>query len=256
VRTQEIDHKIKIDYLIINSNRFQSYNVNVYVSFDGGRTFLGPIQRVSGDVGKDVTYGSTKSIMWDAYQEFPAFNGKALYNIQLEVIQKDAKPHLYLGYKGSYNVPLGLLMGINRKRGFYVSCRVNNQFFINQHADFLSEGEIIKDYDLPGHYEFTSKVTKQRLSATIGVTLPLSFNFHWYIGGGQAVYNYLVEISEYNEVNELTGTALIKNTKKSYTGFELETGFFLKTNHVFMSAGIASPAFKTVEAVIAIGIYI
>lgn len=47
----------------------QSYTVELYLSLDSGKTFSGPLQYVSGDVGNQVKTGRNLLIRWDAIQE-------------------------------------------------------------------------------------------------------------------------------------------------------------------------------------------
>jgi hypothetical protein len=70
------EKKIYIPYTIKESLKYQNiYGIEVYYSQDKGETYKGPLQKVSGDVGKNITPGE-KLIVWNYFEEDSTFNGQ------------------------------------------------------------------------------------------------------------------------------------------------------------------------------------
>ncbi len=62
--------------------------VSLFVSLTGGKTWTGPLLRVSGDVGKDISGGS-HNIRWEVLEELEQLVGN---NIQFKVVASGKKP--------------------------------------------------------------------------------------------------------------------------------------------------------------------
>lgn len=68
--------RIFLPYEIKESAKFHHlFDINLYYSEDKGKTFIGPLQKLEGDFGEDITPGK-KLIIWNYYEEAPNFTGK------------------------------------------------------------------------------------------------------------------------------------------------------------------------------------
>ena len=65
IRIQQSDEQ-----LIIMYDLRENIDIELYVSFDGGLTFQGPLQHVVGSVGKNVARGNDKVVVWNVLREF------------------------------------------------------------------------------------------------------------------------------------------------------------------------------------------
>ena len=65
IRVQQEDHILMIMYDLV-----ERADIEVYASFDGGVTYTGPLQYVTGAVGQRVAPGVDKMIAWNVYSEF------------------------------------------------------------------------------------------------------------------------------------------------------------------------------------------
>ena len=65
VQAKTEGNTVVVSYQLESSNLVQ---ITLYVSEDGGRTFVGPIKNVRGDVGKNIQQGSRR-IVWDVLNE-------------------------------------------------------------------------------------------------------------------------------------------------------------------------------------------
>ena len=76
--------KIVINYTLNGKEGISAYEIELYVSPDGGNTWQGPLTAVSGAVGKEQTSGTSKSITWDVLKE-PGFTQLFGDNIQFKI---------------------------------------------------------------------------------------------------------------------------------------------------------------------------
>ena len=77
----EPNNSIEITYDLSGNN--QVFKISLYYSNDGGKTFKGPVDRVSGDVGVQILPGEAKKIYWNYFYEDEEFTGENLvFNIR------------------------------------------------------------------------------------------------------------------------------------------------------------------------------
>lgn len=60
---------VVVSYDLTGGEQGQKFTVNLFVSEDGGSTFKGPLQAVTGDVGSGITTGYSKQIIWEVLSE-------------------------------------------------------------------------------------------------------------------------------------------------------------------------------------------
>jgi uncharacterized protein (TIGR02145 family) len=69
VRATQAGQKIEINYDLINAGANQQFDIAVYCSVNGGYAWGIPLKKVEGDVGKGVTAGQNKKIVWFVLNE-------------------------------------------------------------------------------------------------------------------------------------------------------------------------------------------
>ncbi|MFN7691788.1 MAG: formylglycine-generating enzyme family protein, partial [Bacteroidota bacterium] len=75
---------ILVNYTINGKEGITAYEIELYVSPDGGSTWQGPLTAVTGDVGNAETAGTGKSITWEVLKE-PGFSQLIGDNIQFKI---------------------------------------------------------------------------------------------------------------------------------------------------------------------------
>lgn len=75
------------------------YNISLYYTLDKGKTWLGPMLKISGDAGSSQSPGTNKLIIWDALSEQGPLEGMVQFKIETEIMPepvtetvKEAKP--------------------------------------------------------------------------------------------------------------------------------------------------------------------
>jgi formylglycine-generating enzyme required for sulfatase activity len=69
VKARQEDKKIVISYDLAGGDAGQTYTVGLLVSEDGGYSWKGPAQAVSGDVGSGIKSGYSTQLVWDVLAE-------------------------------------------------------------------------------------------------------------------------------------------------------------------------------------------
>jgi hypothetical protein len=243
---------IEIYYDLTGAKYYQYFSVALYVSIDGGLTYQGPFSQVKGDIGPEIAEGTNKKIIWDVLNEMPDFGGNVKFDVRATVMEKKVKNRIFVGYKGSYTAPIGLVAGMTGKIGFYVSGRLNPGYF--ESVGYETDGNSITNYDQAGYYTFLSDDKIQRLSVTGGVQLQLGWKVHIYAGGGFAQYNLLWHIQQYDYPETPKGKQWVKHTGESFVSYEAEAGIMLQLKRFFITAGAASPNLEWVDITIGAGV--
>ncbi|MBU2649358.1 MAG: fibrobacter succinogenes major paralogous domain-containing protein [Bacteroidetes bacterium] len=68
-------------YYDLNGDTQNDYNISVYCSTDGGKTWGDPLQKVSGSVGDNTRPGAGKKISWDVLSEREKLEGQVKFRI-------------------------------------------------------------------------------------------------------------------------------------------------------------------------------
>ncbi|MFK7947131.1 MAG: formylglycine-generating enzyme family protein, partial [Saprospiraceae bacterium] len=74
-----------ITYDLVDTKADQTFDISLYVSTDNGSTWQGPLEQVSGDVGKGLVVGRNSSITWDALREFARLKAKVGFRVEAKV---------------------------------------------------------------------------------------------------------------------------------------------------------------------------
>lgn len=126
--------------VIVTFSLDREADISLFVSTDGGSTFLGPLEKVSGDVGEKVSSGKC-SITWDPIAEFGGISGSDIcFKVKAEPARKPAtaassrskagkEPFARFGVGAgigtmqigtesllTYHIPVELLLGRNSQR--------------------------------------------------------------------------------------------------------------------------------------------
>jgi len=252
VRSQLSGNEVIITYDISGGRFFNYYTISLYVSRDDGTTYEGPLEEVSGDVGEKIRRGSHQ-ITWDAMKEIPFVDQNFVFDVKAEVFEDDLKPAIFISYVGNTSTPIGLRVGMIGKIGFYAEARLNSGAF--ESVDFTYEDGEIKDYDLPGYYEFTGGKGYSDFSVLGGITFQPWLNTYLFAGAGYGWDKYLHEITNYSyEDDQPTGKSNVVNADYNLSGFELDAGAMYRFKMILVSAGVTTISFKNIGWTAGVGV--
>jgi len=73
------DGKVAVTYDILGAKANQKFNIELYGSQNN---FSSPLTSVAGDVGKDITGGAGKKIVWNASEELDDYKGEMNFRVK------------------------------------------------------------------------------------------------------------------------------------------------------------------------------
>jgi len=220
--------------------------VRLFVSLDGGTTYLGPLRQVSGDL-TDVKAGFGHSIVWDVLKELDVdeFDSDQV-RFKLNILLKERWPKetfvtLNAAYSPAPQCSFGFSVGQVKRFGWFVSVMSNGNFS-GFHADGTCDGQgFLPD----GHLmQYTGETSKMRLSVMAGGMMRLQGPWMARVGLGYG--NRTV-------CWQTTDGQWLRNTDYSLQGIDLSVGVQLHLKGFVISAEAVTTQFKTVEAKIGLG---
>ncbi len=220
--------------------------VRLFVSLDGGTTYLGPLRQVSGDL-TDVKAGFGHSIVWDVLKEFDveSFDSDQV-RFKLNILLKERWPRetfitLNAAYSPSPQASFGFSVGQVKRFGWFVSLMSNGRF-----SGFDADGTCDAQGSLPdGHLmQYTGDVSKMRLSVMAGGMMRIKGP--WIVRIGLGYGNRTVRW-------QTTDGQWLRNTAYSIQGLDISAGMQLHLRNFVMSLEAVTTQFQNVEAKIGLG---
>jgi len=250
---------IAVEYSLAGAKFNQEFNINLYVSLDGGKTFQGPLKGVSGDVGENIKAGKHK-IYWDPYKDVNSLEGDIVFDVRAQIINQKVEKHFFIHYTGNYSLrnsgytaPLGLSIGQIGKVGWYASARLNTSAFNS--ADYDFNGTRVVGYDKVMYYEYDNDYQYPSFEALAGITAQLSWNIFMYAGVGYGYQKYYWHINEYDyATNTIESNSYLDYTDYSASGFAAEAGFIVRAKAVSFNVGYSTLNFSYSNIVFGIGL--
>lgn len=258
------------DYLVIYYNLFgniTSATISLYVSTDGGATFQGPLQQVSGDIGRSVTPGYNKKIQWDVMNEMSNLSGNIVFDVRAEITgtkpstvtetKTETKPvttsepkteykpepkeeidnKFLLAFAGNGYAPIGLTMGKLGRVGFYGSIRFDSDLLSG--ADYYTEGDDastpweIDDYD--DSYTYTGDYYSGFLNFGGGMTFMVA-RFLYIYGG----FSFTYQAAYYEFEDSYDEISVVKDYSQTAIGFGADIGTIVNFKAFAFGLGLSS----------------
>ena len=251
--------KITIEYTVTGAKFNQKFNVQLFVSVDGGINFTGPLKAVSGDIGEGVKSGK-HYIYWDPYKDLNSLEGDIVFSVKAEVIEHKIEKNLFIHYSGNYSLrnsaytaPLGLSFGQIGKIGWYISARLNTTAFKDAQYDF--NGTDVLGYDNVLYYEYDDDYKYPSFEALGGITIQTGWNFFLYAGAGYGYQKYYWHMNEYDyTTNTIATDSYLNYTDFSASGLAAEAGFIVRAKMVSFNLGMSTLNFKYSNIVFGVGV--
>ena len=242
VRAYPSDKRIVVEYDLVSDADF----VRLYVSLDGGITYRGPLQQVSGDIA-DVKAGSGRSLVWDVLKELNVEefqNDEVRFKLSLKLKERWPR-ETFVTFNAAYGPApqgsLGFSVGQVKRFGWFVSVMSNGNF-----SGFETDGVCDAQGYLPdGHLmQYTGEVSKMRLSVMAGGMMRI--HGPWIARVGVGYGNRTLRW-------QTTDGQWLRNTAYSWQGLNLSAGVQLHLRGFVMSLEAVTTQFKNVEAKIGLG---
>ncbi len=220
--------------------------VRLFVSFDGGNTYRGPMQQVSGDIA-DVKAGFSRNIVWDVLKELDMdeFNNENV-RFKLNILLKERWPQetfvtLNASYSPAPQCSFGFSVGQVKRFGWFVSVMSNGNFS-GFHPDGICNGQgFLPDAHL---MQYTGETSKMRLSVMAGGMMRIKGPWMARVGVGYGNRALLWQT---------TDGQWLRNTAYSLQGIDFSAGLQLHLKGFAMSLEAVTTQFQNVEAKIGLG---
>lgn len=250
VYTEQKDNKIHVHYHL-GGRFYQKSRISLHVSFDRGRSFEGPMQKVSGDTGYMARKGD-KLIIWDALAESDIIEDTLMFEVRNDVEDNRPQNRWFIQYCGNTMTYLGLRGGMAGIVGFYGELRTNTR--PAAWAEYTEKNGNI-EYTGTGYFETTGVEGYSALSVLGGIIYQPARNLYLYLGAGYGKENYVRQINTYSyESGQLTGTTWVKVDGYCSSGLEIDAGLMVKIKRVLLSAGVTEISFKSFNWTLGAGI--
>lgn len=242
VNVSEKNNNIVVEYDLQQAADF----VRLYVSLDGGATYRGPLQEVSGDLTK-VPAGFGHSITWNVLKEFEteAFESEQVrFKISVKLKEKWYK-ETFITANAAYSflpqASFGVSVGQVKHFGWFVSVMTNGNF-----SGFSHAGECNGQGYTDGGYlpPYTGDRSKMRLSVMGGGVMRLSGPLCVRVGVGYGIRTMRWKVTD--------GTwNLVKDS--SFEGVDVSAGLQLNLGGFVVSLEAVTTQFQTIEGKLGLG---
>lgn len=253
IQPKLVGNNMEIIYNINGANFNQKFNIKLFVSFDGGKTFKGPMT-LSEKETKELEGGIHK-ISWDIFKDVNSLEGDIIFDIRAKVIEEKIRRQLFIQYSAgtlvssiNYITPFGFRVGMVGKTGWYLAGHFNTF----EAAAYNYDGETM-DEDI--FYEFTEQTLYPRMVITAGLTFQLGKQSYLYTGAGYATKKYYKQIIELDPNNtSLQNEKWVNMTTNEEASFEIEVGTIINFNKMSISLGISTFNFNHIGVNSGIGV--
>jgi len=240
--TSEVKDGMVTIHYSIGGNFYQIFNISIYVSRDGGNSFIGPLKEVTGDVGQNIKRGS-KTVIWDVIKEMPLVEETLIFDVRAEISGDKPKSSFFIQYVANPTSYIGLRAGTLGIVGFYGELRGNLNSFKSAKYTYKN-GQL--DYNEPGYYLFSDQKCHAAYSVLAGISYQPARNFFLYLGAGYGKDDYLIGIDTYDYKGDVKiGSEYAKYDGYCNSGVEVDLGLMLRFNWFLLSAGGAALNFNT-----------
>lgn len=253
VRFNQFGRAVEVHYTL-ERLPFNSFSMlNLYVSTNGGVSFIGPLIQVQGDVGKVATNGE-KRVVWQVLDELGNLDGQVVFELRGELIKEKIQAENLLMYNVSGSSYAGLMYGRVARWGGYVRGKTNFSF---ADAPYICNNSGVFNYEEEDNYYVVDKASKRsRLGLTAGVLYRPTGFLYLYAGAGYGYRRLMWHANTYNYANEQPmGELWAVNTQRSAEGVEAELGGIFRYKNLAVSLGANTVSFSFVEVNGAVGLF-
>lgn len=234
--------QIEVLYSIYPVTDELKYESSLWLSIDGGATFIGPLKAVTGDAGKlKILPTGTLKIVWDIYKEVDDLEGKIVFQVRLNTEKIPIPTTKYALYQFSPNAPFGVMYAKRKYKGYYLKLQSNFNF---SRTDYHASEKGLTNYNGDGYWVIGSQEKKSTLFVSGGYFGKLKPMLFYYAGLGYGQYRVLWDYTTYlpDDKIDKQGRALVKEVSR--TGLLSELGLiYLLKNKYPISFGIQNVNF-------------
>ncbi len=234
------EDKVLIGYQVKGLRCDQSIErVSFYVSEDGGKSFVGPLNNIESNKSGQIRNGK-HIVEWDALKEMPFSDETLVFDVRAELDEKKRKRAIMISYVGNAITPLGGRFGQLGKVSWYIEGRAS--LLANQSVLYTYSGPDLIGYQHGEDHSVQETDDKgwKAYSALIGATFQASCNFFIYVGIGYGFQEYINKFEEVDDNNTVVNTVWAKESGNTIYGVEMDGGVIYRYKKMIFSGGITA----------------
>jgi hypothetical protein len=223
--------KIDVSYHISSVSDELNYSSSLWLSLDGGATFIGPLKYVTGDVNQLKLLPTGKlNISWDIYKDVDELVGKVAFQVRIETQKIPIKPTRFWMYQFTPTAPLGFMYGVRKYRGGYGKIQTNLGF---HQADYKADGRGLTNYSGDGYWVIGEKDKKSSLFVTGGYLHKIKPSIFCYAGLGFGMNRLYWDYKSFSADDAPDKSGYVLVADNSYIGLATEFGliYFVKNKY-------------------------
>lgn len=223
--------KVEVTYSILPVNDETKYTTTLWLSTDGGATFIGPLKGVSGEIGSLKLYPRGKlKCVWEIYKDVDDLVGSIVFQVRLETEKIPVTKIKFMLYQFSPDAPLGCMYGVREQKGYYGKFQTNLRFGL---ADYKAGVNGISNFTGNGYWVIGEEEKKSTIFLTGGLLKKLIPNLFAYGGLGFGMRNHYWSYTSFNDDDSKDKEGFVKVSDDSYAGLATEAGliYFVKNKY-------------------------
>lgn len=268
VRSVQDGNNINIFYSITKAKMDQTFDISVFYSTDGGKTNSKELKSVTGDVGKNISSGENKKIVWNVFQDVSELKGEIVFNVIAKPTffgandssKNNYRSRIFFSTSNSLYTKTGFMLGVlnfnKNKYGFYTSIRTNFEK-MGKPSGLTANNRYITNYDRQDqYYLFVDTAAKHpNFSFCLGGNYQVAPNLYAFSGLGYGVSSLFWMIEDRKLLNgEFQGNRWVKNTTWSKKGFVWEGGLMFRYKWFIASGGFSTLSFSRTYVFLGLGV--
>lgn len=240
-KVTEVDANQEGKAIAVTYNLDEKADISLFLTYDGGKTKIAvPRDYTSGDIGKKVSPGSEKKILWRVLDQYPDRNFQSS-GLSFIVNGKPCMRFFAMADAG-YSIDSGFITGLTVGQLGLIGWYVKGMTTLSAAKPTIYECDIHGYIDgiLPA---YSGKSNKSEAYGVAGMTIRMGAPVYLKLGAG-----YGAKTCEW----ETTDGKWIKNAGLSSNGLAIDAGVIGKINNIALSAG-ATYLGKNVDLYIGVG---
>lgn len=195
----------------------------LYYSTDGGKSFQGPLKKISGDSGFQ-NFGGRKKLIWDVFSEVEKLEGNLIFEVREKIERKPEKAENFLVYRVAETTAWGVMYARVKRWGGYADFRTNGHFSWTSDYTCDRSGQTEQASD-EVYYRMGKRERLARWGMTAGIAGRIGYPFYWYAGLGYGKRQVVWEAGVYAYKDDRrTGSWWLENRDDSCSGLEWQVG--------------------------------
>lgn len=248
------NNRIEVDYCLTGLGWNYRALPELYYSVDGGKSFRGPLKKISGDSGFQ-NFGGRKKLIWDVFSEVDELEGRLMFEVREKIERKPEKTENLLMYRVAETTVWGVMYARVKRWGGYADFRTNGHFSWDSDYTCNRSGQI-EHTSNEIYYRMGKRERLVRWGMTAGIVGRIGYPLYWYAGLGYGKRQVLWDADVYAYKDDRkTGSWWLQNRDDSCSGLEWQVGAGGRYRRFLLTVGLIGLKGELQEMTGGIGVF-